>query len=305
MSTASSVEQKTGQKLKGQLAVLATAVLWSTGGVFIKLLNWHPVVISSIRSLIAAVFMLIIRFIIPPPKGVKNPAFPFWGSAVFYCFTMLAFVIANKLTASANAIMLQYSAPVWTALLGWRLLKEKPHWEHWGALIMVAAGLLLFFRGAYGSGAFLGDMIALLSGIFFAANSVFMRMMKDNNPQDAMLMAHVLNAAICVPFIFLYPPAPSATDVLAILCLGIIQVGLASALFSYGIKRISAIQAMLTSTLEPILNPVWVLIIIGEIPSPAALAGGIIIIIAVLSSSLIGKYRDDREAKSLGIVGND
>jgi drug/metabolite transporter (DMT)-like permease len=188
--------------------------------------------------------------------------------------------------------MLQYSAPVWTALLGWWLVKEKPHWEHWGALIMVVAGLLIFFRGSYGSGALLGDLIALSSGIFFGANSVFMRMMKDDNPQDAMLMAHVLNAAISIPFIILYPPSLTASGVLSILYLGTIQLGLASALFSYGIKRISAIQAMLTSTLEPILNPFWVLIVIGERPSTSALTGGGIIIAAVLFSSIIGKRRE-------------
>jgi drug/metabolite transporter (DMT)-like permease len=163
---------------------------------------------------------------------------------------------------------------------------------------MVAAGLLIFFRGGYGSGAFLGDLIALSSGIFFGANSVFMRMMKNNNPQDGMLMAHVIIAVISIPFVILYPPTLSAPEVLSVLCLGILQLGLASVLFSYGIKRISAIQAMLTSTLEPILNPVWVLLIIGEKPSLTALAGGIIIVAAVLSSSLIGRYRNDRISSS-------
>ena len=278
--------------MAGQMAVLATAFLWSTSGLFIKLLSWHPVVIAGSRSLVAAIFLLSIRFLSPPPKGIKNSAFPFWGAAILNTFTMLTFIIANKLTASANVILLQYGAPVWAALLGWRLVKEKPKWEHWFALVMVIGGLIIFFNNALGSGSLTGDALSVFSGILFGAQTVFLRMMKDGNPRDSLLMSHVITFAISIPFFITNKPALSIQSVLPILYMGFIQIGLASVLFSYGIKRISAVQAMLTAALEPICNPLWVMIILGEKPSFLAVIGGTIILSAVVFSSVVGMSRD-------------
>jgi drug/metabolite transporter (DMT)-like permease len=213
---------------------------------------------------------------------------------------MMLFVIANKLTASANAILLQYSAPVWAALLGWALIREKPRWEHWLALGMVMGGLFLFFRDGLAAGSLLGDSLAVRSGVCFGANSVFMRMQKEGNPADAMLLSHVITAVVSLPFAGIYPPAFNAPNILAILFMGIIQIGCASLLFSYGIKRIPAIQAMLTAMAEPILNPLWVLLATGEQPASSALMGGGIIVAAVLISSLAGKNRERREGRNGG-----
>ena len=279
-------------RMAGQIAVLATAFLWSTSGLLIKLLTWHPIVIAGARSIIAACFLLVLRLLFPPPAKVKNPAFPFWAATFGNVFTMLTFVIANKLTASANVILLQYGAPVWAALLGWWLIKEKPRWEHWCALLLVIGGLFIFFREGLGSGSFGGDALSVFSGVLFAAHTVFLRMLKDGNPRDAILMSHVITGIVSVPFMILYPPSLSVPSLLPILYMGFIQIGLASVLFSYGIKRVSAVQAMLTATLEPICNPIWVFIIIGEKPSVSALIGGGIILCAVVFSSVIGRRRE-------------
>jgi drug/metabolite transporter (DMT)-like permease len=190
--------------------------------------------------------------------------------------------------------MLQYSAPVWAGLLGWILIREKPHWEHWGALVCVFGGLALFFKDGLSGGAFLGDGVALLSGVFFGVHSVFLRMQKDGNPADSMLLAHILNFIISVPFLFLHFPDFETPALAAILYMGIIQIGCASLLFSFGIKRVSAVQAMLTAMIEPVLNPLWVLVVTGEKPSLSAIIGGGIIIAAVVASSVIGKNRELR-----------
>jgi len=302
MSVAPSVEQnkdehsKSEHKFSGQLAVLVTAVLWSTSGIAIKVNIWHPMVIAGFRSLLAAVFLIIVRLITRTRVNKQNDRFPFWAGSLAFASCMICFVVANKLTTSANVIMLQYSAPVWAALLGWALVHEKPRWEHWGALVLVSSGLFLFLKDDLSAGSLAGDAISLLSGVFLGSFSVFLRMLKKGNPQDAMLMGHSIVALICTSFFFLFPPSFDATVVLSISFLGVFQAGLASVTFSYGIKRISAIQAMLIAAAEPILNPIWVLLFIGEKPSLTALAGGIIIIVAVVSSSLISKYREDREA---------
>jgi drug/metabolite transporter (DMT)-like permease len=278
----------------GQGAVLLCAILWSTSGLFIKLLPWNPMVITGLRSLTAALFMLAFRLAFPRKRRRNGKPFPLIAGALAYAFTMILFVIANKLTASANAILLQYSAPVWAALLGWALIGEKPRREHWLALGMVMGGLFLFFKDGLAGGSLLGDSIAVLSGIFFGANSVFMRMQKEGNPDDSMLLSHLITVCICLPFLGIYPPAFTPQNILAILFMGIIQIGCASLLFAYGIKRIPAIQAMLTAMAEPILNPLWVLLATGEKPSPSTLTGGGIIVLAVLISSLLGKGRDHR-----------
>ncbi|MDR0601598.1 MAG: DMT family transporter [Treponema sp.] len=275
---------------KGEGAILLCALFWSTSGLFIKLLDWHPVVIAGTRSFVAFLFMLAVRSVFPPKTGGKN-TFPFWAGAASYTLTMLTFVTANKMTAPANAIMLQYSAPVWAGLLGWILLKEKPRREHWGALVLVMAGMALFFGDGLKGGSFAGDALAVFSGISFGAHSVFLRMMKDGSARDSLLMAHALCAVFCIPLVFLYPPALSVSTVLPMLFMGVVQIGMASILFSYGIKRINALEAMLTAMLEPVCNPVWVFAVTGEKPSLRAVLGGIIIIAAVAASSIIGKRR--------------
>jgi drug/metabolite transporter (DMT)-like permease len=204
---------------------------------------------------------------------------------------MLTFVTANKLTTSANAILLQYSAPVWAAILGWLLIKEKPHWEIWGALVVVLLGLLIFFSERLDGGSLAGNCIALLSGFFFGAHSVLLRMQKDGNPRDSMLISHIICVAISIPFFVSFVPQPSAPAIGALFFMGLIQIGCASLLFAYGIKRVKAVQAMLTAMIEPILNPVWVLVITGERPSLRALVGGALIVTAVVASSIIGKRR--------------
>jgi drug/metabolite transporter (DMT)-like permease len=278
---------------RGQGAVLLCAFLWSTSGLFIKFIDWHPVVISGVRSLVAFLFLWIVGIIFPDKGKIKNKPGPLWAGALVYAFTMITFVTANKLTSSANVIMLQYSAPVWAALLGWLLIKEKPHWEHWAALVMVAGGLLLFFRDGISGGSLLGDFVALLSGVFFGAHSVILRMMKNGNPRQSMHLAYIVNVIISIPFLITSVPYPSAPALLSLLFMGTIQIGCAAILFSYGIKRISAVQAMLTATIEPILNPLWVFMVVGEKPSFSALAGGSLIIFSVLFSSLISKRREN------------
>lgn len=288
----------------GQLTILIAAFLWSTSGLFIKLIDWHPIVIAGARSSVAALFLLIARIISPPPKGVKNRTFPLWAGAFVFAFTIITYIPAIKLTTAANAILLQYSAPIWAALLGWYLVKEKPHWEQWGALVLVITGLLLFFRGGLEQGALLGNILAISSGVFMGAHTVLLRMLKDGHPSDALLLAHVVCALLCIPFVFLYPPALNVPSVLSILFMGIVQMGFAALFFSYGIKRTTAIQAMLTAIIDPIFNPVWVFIVIGERPSLWALLGGGIIISAVVASSIIGNRKTEYAVKN-NISKND
>jgi len=289
-------------RLVGQGAILLCAILWSTSGLFIRLVDCHPMVIAGSRSFFAALFLLALRLFFPFRKNTANSKAVIFrtllkeapilaGCGLGYAATMILFVIANKLTASANAIMLQYTAPVWAALLGWLFLRERPRFEHWAAMALVGLGMFFVFQGGFAAGSFLGDILALASGVLFGANSVILRAREDNNPADIMLFSHIICAVISIPFFFLYPPAPGAKYFLSVIYMGIFQLGMASALFAYGIRRIPAVQAMLTATIEPVLNPVWVLLALGEKPALSVIAGGGIIIVAVIFSSIFSNIK--------------
>jgi drug/metabolite transporter (DMT)-like permease len=298
-------------KIPGQFHILGAAVLWSTSGLFIKFLDCHPVIIAGGRSLLAALFLLSVRLFFTQKKtgkaAVETPVLAgwrrvlgnkwIWSSGAAYSATMVTFVIANKLTASANAILLQYSAPIWAALLAWLLLKERPLLQHWIGLALASCGLILFFRGSLEAGSLPGDLLSILSGIVFGATSVFMRMTRSNDygsPADSMILAHIMTALFMIPFLLISPPELDTPDILAFLFMGICQIGFASLLFSFGIVKVPAVSAMLIASIEPILNPVWVLLATGEKPASSALGGGVIIICAAIISSLRFSHKKDK-----------
>lgn len=290
---------------KGLIAIIACATIWSSGGMLIKLVPWHPLVIAGGRSLLAALFLLAVmavRAIKDKRAGRDRSAFEprvdsatararrmaRWGAAAMNAATMLIFVAATKMTTAANAILLQYSAPIFAAILGWALIGEKPLRAHWIALGAVCVGLLVFFKDGLGGGAFAGDALAVVSGVTFGSYSVFMRMQKDGRPEISILYSHLVTAAIGLPFAFAAPPEFSFKAIAGIAALGFFQIGVTSLLFAYAIRRVSAVQTMLSAVVEPVLNPVWVLLATGERPSPAALLGGAIILVAVTLSSVSG-----------------
>lgn len=287
MPTMTMTEQKRGL---GALAIAATAFFWSLAGLLIKLVDWNPFAIACGRSLVAAVFLLI---------WIRKPKFTFSGpqvgAAIASSATMLLFIFSNKATTAANAILLQYGSPIYTAVFGAILLKEKPKAEHWIAFAAVACGMALFFMGDLGGGSMLGNITAIGSGITFAAYFVFMRMQKDGSPLESNLLAHMLTATVGF-VICLFMPAPTMTvkAVSAILVLGVFQIGVAAILLSWGIKRVSAVQGSIIAGLEPVFNPLWVFLALGEKPGPNSLVGGVIIIAAVVISSVISARRNMR-----------
>ncbi|MDR3356725.1 MAG: DMT family transporter [Spirochaetaceae bacterium] len=277
--------------LPGRPAVLLCALLWSTSGLFIKLIDADPFFIAGARSLIAALTMLAARciFMRSPFGGIvaalRSPAF--WVSGIAYSATMTSFVVANKLTASANVILLQYSAPVWAALLSIVLLKEKPRVENWIALALVLGGLFIIFHGSFSSGSLAGDMIALASGVMFALNSVCMRMQKDSGPAYSLLLSNTITAFFAFPLLFSGKLVLSLPESGAILFMGTVQIGFASILYAYGIKRVSAFAALIIASIEPVLNPVWVFVVTGEKPALNAISGGLVIVFAVVFSNML------------------
>jgi drug/metabolite transporter (DMT)-like permease len=276
-------------KSMGILAMAATAFLWSSAGLFIKIMDWNPIAIAGMRSFIASI---VIYIYLRHPR--IHLSFSQIAAAVANAVTMLLFVSANKTTTAANAILLQYCAPVFTAFIGAILLKEKTHAEHYAAIPLVVAGMVFMFFDKLGGGKLFGNVLAIMSAITFSFYFVFMRMQKDESPLESILLSHWLTAGVCL-IISIFLPLPHITmkAIGAIAVLGVVQIGLSAILFSVAIKRVSAVQANLIAVIEPVFNPVWVFFAVGEAPGSHALIGGGIIVVAVTIASIITAHRKE------------
>ena len=281
-------------RVAGLLAIASTALCWSLAGLFIKLLDWNPFAIACGRSAVAAVFIAI---------WLGKAHFKFSktqvGAALASAVTMLLFIYANKATTSANAILLQYGAPVYVAIIGAFVLKEKPRAEHWLAFVAIFAGMGIFFKDGLGGGQFAGDIASVVSGLTFAIYFVLMRKQKDGSPLESVLLAHVITAGVGFGIaLFMQPPVFSPKALGAVTALGLVQIGLASVLFSFGIKRVTAVEGILVAVLEPVFNPVWVFLAVGEKPSSNALTGGAVIVVAVVVSTIVSMKRGSQAAEA-------
>lgn len=264
--------------------LVLSATLWSTGGVLIKWVDGHPLAICGVRSAIAAVMLWMV---------LRRPRFT-WsaaqiGGAVAYAATVLLYVSAVKMTTAANAILLQYTAPVWVAICGAWFLQERATRLDWLSVAVSLGGLVLFFREGLDSRSLWGDALAALSGVTIAWMSLFLRKQKDGSPVESVLLGNALAAVVGLPFAF--GDLPDARGWLGLLLLGVVQLGLSYLLYTAAIRRVTALEAMLFSMLEPILNPIWVLLLLGERPGPWAVAGGSLVLGAIVLRTALRAVR--------------
>jgi len=262
------------------LAVAACALLWSTGGLFVKLIQWNPFAIAGMRSVIGG---LVIFAFLRKPRFTWS--FAQIAGAVCYAACMIGFVSANKLTTAANAILLQYTAPLWAAILGWIFLREKVNALDWATMAVVIGGMVLFFMDSITLGGMQGNLLAILSGVFFAGAMVSFRAQKAGSSLESILLSHGITFLVSIPFLFGAWPSLAGLGALGIL--GVFQMGLSSLLLTYGVKHVTAVQSLLTAVLEPLFNPIWVFLVLGERPGPRAMIGGAVILVAVTVRSVL------------------
>ncbi len=261
-----------GGSLKPILLLLFIAFLWSLNGLFIKMVDWHPLAISSTRSFVAAAALLLYY-----RRLRLNWSYPQVGGAFTYSLTMVFFVVANKLTTAANAILLQYTAPMFVALLSYWFLKERVTRFDWLATFAVMGGMVLFFLDELTLGSLGGNILAILSGVTFACFNLFMRKQKEGSPVESVILGSVITVFIGLPLFFLAGPPIGAFSWPAMALMGLFMA-LSFIIYSQVIRHIRAIEAVLVLILEPLLNPVWVFLIMGERPGPWSLVGGAVIV---------------------------
>lgn len=257
----------------GQL--ILAALCWSAGGLLIKSVDWPPLAVAGGRGLIAAVFL----------AATNRPLrFHFSGmqilGAVAYAGCTVTFVIATKMTTAANAILLQYTAPVWIALLGAWFLGERATRADWITIVVVLGGMGLFVADGLKLTSLTGNLIGAASGVAFAIMTLALRKQKSGSPVESIILGNLLAFLVGLPEI-VHAPALPPVGWLALGALGCIQLGVSYWLYARAIRHVTALEAVLVPVIEPLLNPVWVLIVYRERPSSLALVGGALVLSAV------------------------
>jgi drug/metabolite transporter (DMT)-like permease len=267
------------ERRRAVLFLVLSAILWSTGGLMIKSTSWQPVSILAGRSIFSTVmfFIYLRRF---PTHWTR------WKivAAVAHILTAFLFITATKLTTAANAIFLQYTAPVYIILLGLWFLKERPTRVDWASMVIIFLGMGLFFGDKLSLNGMYGNILAILSGLTMAVMNVSLRAQKDGTPAESILLAHLFTAVAGFPYVL--KESWTLNNWLIILYLGIFQIGFSFLFFTSAIKHVPAIEATLISTLEPVLNPVWVFLFIGEEPGRFAIIGGLIVLAGVAMNAV-------------------
>ena len=265
------------------MLLVAAALCWSFAGVLIKYVatTWTGLAVASGRGVIAALFLLATN------RGLR---FHFSRDQLIgafgYAACTITFCVANTLTSAANAILLQYTAPIWVALVSAWFLGERTNRADWITIAIALAGMALFFKDSLTLGHLDGDALGLLSGVCFAGMTIALRRQKDSSAVESIILGNMLAFFIGLPWLLKSPTLPPAGWV-ALVTLGVVQLGVAYWLYARAIRHVTALEAVLIPVIEPILNPLWVLIFMNEKPTRWALLGGAIVLGAVTVRAVI------------------
>jgi DME family drug/metabolite transporter len=285
-------ETANGAGLRPRLQVLAAAALFSTGGAAIKAVHLTGFQVASLRSGIAAVTLLLLL-----PAARRRPSPKALAVSLAYSLTMVLFVLANKLTTSASTIFLQDASPLYVLLLGPWLLQEPIRRRDLGFMVALGAGLSLFFVGLDPASAtapdpLRGDLMAILSGLFWALTVVGFRFLgreeggAGGGGATAAVLGNVLACLFCLPAALPISTLAARPADWAILgYLGVFQIGLAYVFLTRALEKVPAFETSLLLLLEPVLNPIWSWLVHGERPSPWSFAGGGVILAATVVKS--------------------
>ncbi len=265
------------QKIRGTLTMLSASVCFSLGGLLIKMVPWNPLAINGVRNLIAS--CVIGLYICFTHHRIKVN-FTVLSGAVCMAGVTTMFTIANKLTTAGNAIVLQYSAPIWIILLMFVFFGKKPSRLEAVTIILVLAGILCFFFDSLSTGKIVGDLIAFLSGLFYAG-MFMLNQFEKGDPLSSIVIGQFLCGLVLSPMA-LRETVFSPSALAAVFILGTVQVGLAYILFSIGTRLTDPVTASIINAMEPILNPILVAVFYGEMLGGLSLIGAAIVVGSIL-----------------------
>ena len=265
----------------GTFYVLLSAIFFSLGGFMIKIVPWQSLSVSGVRSIFALITLLLYMKLIHHPFRL-NPSVIFGG--ICSASMSITFVCATKMTSAANAIILQFTHPVFLILILWLFYHKRPDKRAILTCIIALIGIVCFFFDKITSGGMLGNLLAIISGLSYAI-MFQMKKMKGGDFESSLVISYILAFIIGLPTA-VHETIHSPSIWLVIVLLGAVQTGLATICLSRGLDAVSPVTAALTSGIEPILNPVLAAIICGETIGPMSIAGGVLVIGSVLAYSL-------------------
>jgi drug/metabolite transporter (DMT)-like permease len=263
------------------IILIIAALMWSVGGLFIKLVDLSPVAITGTRSIAAALVFLIY---LKKPQLYLNRYFII--GVISYAAMMLLYVFSIRLTTAANAIFLEFTAPIYVVILGYYILNERITIFDILSMFVIFSGMTLFFIDELSFYGFWGNIMAAVAGVCLGVVTIMIRKEKESAFQ-IVLMGNILTALVCIPFMFAGLQETASTDWFIIFVLGIVQLGIPYILYTKALRQVQALDAILVSMIEPILNPFWVYIFVGEKMGEWALVGGVLVLSGSIGRAII------------------
>jgi len=262
-------------QVKGTVYMLLCALCWSFSGLLVKLIPWSPFAVTGLRCF----FGLLVTLLVVKDRRVRLTKQNFLTAACVL-LTAATYIVSVKLTTAANAIVLQYTAPILILIYQIVFQKRRATRLDIAAVTVILSGIVLFFVEGLAGGNMLGNLIALISGVTFAG--VFLCNAREGaTPMQSNILAYILGSIVFLPSVVTnVTPDPMAWG--AAVILGAVTLGLAYFFFAKGSKHISALAGSLITCIEPILSPLWVGLVVGEIPSVWGFGGMALVILGVV-----------------------
>ena len=251
------------------------ALMWSLAGFNIKMIEWSPYAIAAGRSLVAVILLapMVLR------KGFQKIDRYVIGGAICYAAFNYCFITSTTLTSSAIAIMMQYTAPIYVALLSWLFLRERVGWADIISVGFVFLGMIFFFLDSNSGGSLKGNIVSIFNGITFAGISIFMRLQKDGNHELSMYLGNVISAVAGLPIMW-NAGMPDTISLLFLLLAGLL-VAVSYTLYAKASTGLSALETVLIPIIDPVMNPVWVFLFLDERPGALTIVGAAVILVSV------------------------
>lgn len=269
---------KTQEQARAPFLMLLCASLWSIGGIFIKLIPWNPLIIAGWRSFFA--LLCVAAYMKYRHLNFQLTKYSVWGG-IFQAMVFLLFVSANKLTTAANAIVLQYTAPVFILIISVLFLHQRIERRDILAVVCTLGGISLFFFDQLSPGNLTGNFVAIGAGFFFGCMMIVNNRADESGRMSSILLEHLFTALVGCPVGLFVKTPITPTAVFSLLILGIVQLGIPYVLYGLAIKHCEPLVCSLLSTVEPLLNPVWVFLFSKEAPGIFALVGGFVVIVTI------------------------
>ena len=279
----------------GIIQMVMCAMLWSIAGLLIKHIEMNPFVIAGGRSLFAAITVMVFMAITKQKFIVSRDTVV---SGALLCGVFICFVGANKLTTAANAIVLQYTAPIFVLIFSTVFLRKKPRMFDIVAVLLTLVGVVWFFFADIDAGKMSGNILGVVAGAFFGGMFVAVGNTKGEEKMSGILLAHLFCAAIGLPFLAFTENTVNLQGVSFIAILGVVQLGIPYILYALASNKCSTISCVVISALEPVFNPVWVAIVDHEIPSTLAIISGLFLIAVITAYSVLDEKIDKSKKAS-------